>query len=85
MEILLMVIGLLIVIAVLIIRNTNIYVTTQAVIGIDGVEREQRSFSANSSNSLIGQTLGRAYCNIQSALFRRAEARRERAATAHQP
>jgi hypothetical protein len=44
---------------------------------IEGVARERWSFSAGYSNTLIGRTLGRAFCAFQAFLYYRDNKQRE--------
>ena len=58
-------------------QHFHAYTDCRRVIGHDGRERDQWSFSGGWANTLIGQTVGRVYVGLASARFDRQQRKRK--------
>lgn len=60
-------------------QHYHAHTECRRVIGHDGRERDQWSFSGGWANTLIGQTVGRVYVGLASARFDRQQRKRDAA------
>lgn len=60
-------------------QHFHVHTECRRVVGHDGRERDQWSFSGGWANTLIGQTVGRVYVGLASARFDRRQRKRDAA------